>query len=687
MPRSVPVLSLKDDRLSIDPLSISAALTIASLWRVSRAPAGRRRRIAISYTSPMNPRIRALGLVTVVMAMAALYTVRLNDVPSFLSSDETAFALQAHAIATTAHDQNGRLLPLYFQMMQNVWFHPALVYVMAPFLAVLRPMPWAVRLPIAIVSLCNILLVFVVARRLGASDAAAIGASVLLGLTPTHLLHGRFACDYLLPVPCVLVWFILLVDADRSDTSWRFFAAGAALGLGLYTYIAAVVLMPVFLALTYLTLFLKGVRRVRPYAAVMAGFIVLVLPLATYLIAIPQVYAGLAERYGGANVDIVNHPRALFDAGIMVQRWKTYRSFFEWSFLFDRAETHVMSSTYTTGVFLKVMKVLIPIGTYHILRNRRTAFTLLLLAAFLAAPLAASLVPEPYAIDRALLLLPMAALIAGFGVDWLLAPRIWFAAWTARAVCVGLFVWTVVQFNGFYRDYLTAYPLRASSWFDGNHPGAFEPIVREHPRDDRRLIYLSDGLPRIREHWKLYLLGHGRKDLLGRTVFFAQDLGLSGVAPGSVLLTGTDDPVERSFLKMDIVRPVAHITEPDGAPAFTIFERTQAQSFYRFDGTYAAQVSLACAPGGVHDGCASLPTTAQCPSMETVTVANNLVFDTCGYLNQTAITDDGRYVGTSRSQGLPITGTFATAGTFRLSGRGASGGNQYQLTFLLTKRP
>lgn len=634
----------------------------------------------------MNPRIRACVVATVVIAAAVLYTVRLNGVPSFLSSDETAFALQAHAIGTTAHDQNGRLLPLYFQMMQNVWFHPALVYWMAPFLAVLRPMPWAVRLPIVIVSLCNILLVFVVARRLGASDAAAIGASVLLGLTPAHLLHGRFACDYLLPVPCVLVLFILLVDADKSDASWRFFAAGGALGLGLYTYIASVVMMPVFLLLTYLTLFLKGVRRVRPYAAVTAGFIVLLLPLASYLVAMPQVYAGLTERYGGANVDILNHPRALFLFDTMVQRWTIYRSFFDWSFLFERAETHVMSSTYTTGVFLKPMKVLIPLGAYHILRNRRTPFTLLLLAGFLAAPLAASLVPETHAIDRALLLLPMGALIGGFGLDWLLVRRIWFVTWTTRAVCAGLLVWMTVQFEGFYRDYLTEYPLRASSWFDGNHPGAFEPIVRQHPRDDRRLIYLSDGLPRVREHWKLYLLGHGRKDLLGRTVFFAQDLGLSGIAPGSLLLTGTDDPVERSFRKLDAVRAVAQITEPDGAPAFTIFERTQAHPFYHFDGTYAAQVSLTCTPVGTHDACASLSTTASCPSMETVTVANNLVFDMCGYLNQTAITDEGLYVGTSTSEGIQLTGTFATTGTFQLSGSRTAGEKRYHLAFSLTKR-
>ncbi len=634
----------------------------------------------------MNPRVRALALITVMIAAAVLYTVRLNDVPSFLSSDETAFALQAHAIATTAHDQNGRLLPLYFQMMENVWFHPGLVYLMAPVLTVVRPLPWAVRLPTVMIALSNILLVFVVARRLGASDAAAIGASVLLGLTPAHLLHGRFACDYLLPVPFVLVWLILLVDAQRSPSSWRLFAAGAVLGMGLYTYIASLVMMPVCLLLTYLTLFLNGERRLRPYATITAGFILLVLPLASYLAAVPAVYAGFTQRYGGANVDVVHHPSDLFAVKIMAQRWATYRSFFEWSFLFERAETHAMSSTYTTGVFLKVMKVLIPIGVYQILRNRRTRFTLLLLAAFVTAPLAASLIPEPHAIDRALLLLPTGALIAAFGLDWLLMPRVWFLSWMGRAACAGLLVWTATQFDGFYRDYLTDYPRRSSFWFDGNHPGAFEPIVRQHPRDDRRLIYLSEGLPRIREHWKLYLLGHGRKDLLGRTVYFGQDFSLAGVAPGSVLLTGADDPVERSFRKMDAVQAVAHITEPDGAPSFTLFERTSARSLYPFDGTYSAQVTLTCSPGGAGEACATLATTAACPGMETVTVANNLVFDKCGYLQQTAISDDGRFVGASTSQGIQLSGTFTTTGTFPLSGSAVSGGNQYQLTFLVTKR-
>lgn len=620
---------------------------------------------------------RATALAAVLLAAAILYTTRLNQVPPFLSTDETSFALQAHAIATTAHDTNGRLLPLYFQVFENVWFHPALVYAMAPVLAVVRPMAWAVRLPTVIVALASIFLVCALARRLGTSTAAAIGGSMLLMLTPAHLMHGRLACDYLFPVPCVLGWLILLVDAHRLQSSWRFFAAGCVLGLGLYTYIASVAMMPGYLLLTYLALFASGARRMRPYAMVTAGFVLLVLPLALYLVAMPQVFAGFAGRYGGSGV---------FSADLITDRWPIYRSFFEWRFLFDHAETHLLSSTYTTGIFLKAMTVLLPVGIYHILRNRRTPFTLLLLVVFFSAPLAASLIPEKYTIDRALVLVSAGALIGAFGLDWLLLPRSRFLTWSARAVCLGLIVWMIVQFNGFYRDYLTDYRARAAFWFDGNHPGAFEPLVSQHAPDDRRFIYLSAGLPRIKDHWKLYLLSRGRIDLLKRTVFFSQqDLPLAFVKPGSLLLTGADDPVERSFLKLEAVKAVAQVTEPDGSPSFTIFERTAWAGVYRFDGTYSVKVTVSCSSAGGPDACAS-PAPTACASTDTITIANSVVFDSCGYLKQAAIADDGSYVGAETDSGIPVRGIFETAGTVQLSGSGVSRGNHYDFIFLLTKR-
>jgi 4-amino-4-deoxy-L-arabinose transferase-like glycosyltransferase len=636
-------------------------------------------------TQMTGRRILAPILALVLLAAAFLYTTRLDRVPPFLSTDETSFALEAHAIATTARDQNGRLLPLYFQIYENIWFHPALVYAMAPILAVTPPSPTAVRLPTVIVALAGIFLLYVLTRRLGASRGAAAVGALLLALTPAHFMHGRLACDYLFPVPFVLGWLILLVDAQRLQSSWRFFAAGALLGIGLYTYIASVMMMPVYLLLTYVTLFAAGARNVRPFALVTAGFTLLVVPLALYLLAMPEVYAGFVGRYAKAtvNVDVVQHPLALFSARLVDEWWPTYRSFFERRFLFEHAETHLLSSTYTTGIFMKAMQVLIPLGLFHILRNRRTPFTWLLLATFFTAPLAASMIPEKYAIDRALMLVVSGAIIATFGIDWLLLPRPRFAAWPAGAACVALVGWTVFQFNDFYRDYLTEYPKRAAFWFDGNHPGAFAPLVDQHTKEDQRFIYLSARLPRIEDHWKLYLLRRDRADLLKRTVYFSdRDLQLAFVKPGSLLLTGADDAAERTFLKLQAVRPVTQITEPDGTPSFTIFERTEWAGLYRFDGTYSVKVDVTCSTGKQPCNSAAVPA----PCLHTITVANGLVSDNCGYLRPAAIADDGRYDGAETNFGIALSGIFDTNGAVRLSGSGQARDNRYEFILVLTKQ-
>jgi hypothetical protein len=252
-------------------------------------------------------------------------------------------------------------------------------------------------------------------------------------------------------------------------------------------------------------------------------------------------------------------------------------------------------------------------------------------------------------------------------------------------VCLALLVWMIVQFNGFYRGYLTDYPVVAAFWFDGNHPGAFDPIIAQHSPNDSRFIYFSTSLPRIKDHWKLYLIRRGRTDLLKRTIYFSQqDIHLYAVRPGSLLLTGADDPVERSFRRMPSVKAIEQIAEPDGTPSFTIFERTSWSGFDRFDGIYSAKVDVACT-AGEGQTCRGLATTTTCPSMETITVTNGLAVDSCGYLTQSDVGDDGLYTAVS-TYGIPVTGTFSTKGIFRLSGSGVSGGSRYELTFEMTKR-
>jgi hypothetical protein len=210
------------------------------------------------------------------------------------------------------------------------------------------------------------------------------------------------------------------------------------------------------------------------------------------------------------------------------------------------------------------------IGLYHMLLNRRSWPATLVLVGFFTAPFAASLVDERYATDRALALLPFGALIAAFGVEWLLTTRGRFTTHALRLGLVATAIWMVAQFGNFQAEYFGEYRRRAAFWFNNNHPGAFEPILKEHEPGDPRPVYLSARLPFIRYHWQLRLLQRQRTDLLGRTHYFdAETLDIDALPIGTTLLTNADAADQRWLLATGRFRVHRNVYDFDGALTFT----------------------------------------------------------------------------------------------------------------------
>jgi 4-amino-4-deoxy-L-arabinose transferase-like glycosyltransferase len=204
------------------------------------------------------PRGRSVPHVVLIVAAALLlYAPYLGSAPIYLGQDEVFFAVSAQSIAATAHDINGRFLPLYFQWPGRspaVWFQPIPVYFTALFLKVLPVSEWTIRLPTLVVGLTDIVLIYFIASRIFQRGRSAIVAAVLLMLTPAHLIHSRLAMDFLYPLVFVMAWFLcLLIFMERQQLS-RLFAATTFLGIGFYSYIAAVAMMPIYFFITCLTL-------------------------------------------------------------------------------------------------------------------------------------------------------------------------------------------------------------------------------------------------------------------------------------------------------------------------------------------------------------------------------------------------------------------------------------------------
>ena len=206
-----------------------------------------------------------------------LYQWRLASIPVYLHDAEILFALHAHDIARNLHDANGRLLPLYFQMPEiggNVWFHPVIVYVMALSVKLFSFSEWSLRLPSVVVGMTDVMLMYLIGRRLFRSEMYGLVAAVLLAMTPAHFIHSRVAMDYLYPVPFALAWLFCLVKFEQESRSRLLLFAGLALGAGMYSYLGAVVLNnPVYLFFVGSSNWVDSTRRAGVFLLPMAVFI------------------------------------------------------------------------------------------------------------------------------------------------------------------------------------------------------------------------------------------------------------------------------------------------------------------------------------------------------------------------------------------------------------------------------
>jgi 4-amino-4-deoxy-L-arabinose transferase-like glycosyltransferase len=501
-------------------------------------------------------------------ATLALYAARLDYVPAHLAHDEVFFALHAHAIAATGRDLQGVAMPLYFPILNGYWAQPVIIYFTALFLKFLPISETVVRLPTVVVCVTDVVLMYFVGRRFFRAERPAIFAAATLALTPTHFILGRMGVDPLYPIPFVLIWLLCLLGFEDDRRSWRLVLGMIALGAGLYTYIGALVTMPICVALTWIAL-LAMRTPLKTYAFASLAFAVLLVPLGVWLAAHPAAYSqflGRYELYDAAHSGATGSTNRFFGMPALIQRLDVYWSCLNPVFLFLVAEDNPVNSTFRSGVFLLPLALFVPLGLFRIAGALKTPRHLVLLLGFFASPLAAVIVGER-TVARQQMMLPFAVLIATIGVEWALAAA---RRWRAAALC--LIVLMPLQFGLFYFDYFHGYRIRSASWFDRNIRGAAETIVaRAGDARDRR-IYLADNIQWLDWYWRFYTLKQHREDLLERTSEFDPRARWAIDSP-SVVLTPYDPPRHDAHARDAGAIPVATIREPDGEPSFSIFEK------------------------------------------------------------------------------------------------------------------
>ena len=485
-----------------------------------------------------------------VIAGGALYATRLGEVPAYLIHDETQGALQAHAIATTGRDLSGRRLPLYFTEPEfPPGRDPILIYVTALGLQVLPFSEAGVRIPTALIATLNVVLAFLVARRWFQSTAMGLLAAMLLLFTPVHFIRGRLILSPLYTIPFILGWLWLLARFDSAPTTRRLVGAGVMLGAGVYSYLAAVVMMPLYLLATLAI----GFRRLGLAPALKAGlaFAVVLIPMLAWYIAHPERNTEIVSAY---QLETTARSPLARSVGL-------YWSFFDPSFLFVSGDASLINSTRSTGLFPAAFALLIPIGLFGLLSSAQ-AVPLVIAAGLITAPLV-SVISGAVEMNRIMFAIPFGVLAASYGAHMLLRSH----RTAARAAAVVAAVVGAVAVRPVVFGVFGNYRVASAAWLDGGVREAVRATMA-HAGNTKAPIYISNEIEWIHRTWRFYANSDRKPDMIDRAVYTTEPP--RDAEAGSLVLCPTGSARCRPSA---LWRVVETATSLDGSRTFSILRR------------------------------------------------------------------------------------------------------------------
>ncbi len=200
-------------------------------------------------------------LIYFILALALfLRLFQLGSLPISLFGDEVDAGYQAWSLATTLGDYRGHVLPTYIQSLSE-WRAPLLMYVTAPFVGLMGPSTFSVRLPSALLGVASIFLIFLLARQLF-PNRKYLGevAALVLTLSPWHLHYTRNATEQGLFFFLVLLGVYLYLKNLATKKYSAIFLIPFVLTF--YTYSIANLFVPV-LGLILLIVFPPNWKKIR----------------------------------------------------------------------------------------------------------------------------------------------------------------------------------------------------------------------------------------------------------------------------------------------------------------------------------------------------------------------------------------------------------------------------------------
>lgn len=497
----------------------------------------------------------------------------LNLTPVHLNQDELMFSLNANSVAENLTDYYGNRLPFYFRHLDSFWATPVVVYLTSFVLKFFSISEATIRLSSVLVGVVSTLLMFALVKEIF-NEKLALLSSLFLLISPAFFINTRLLLDNIYPLPFVLLWLLLIKKyLDKNNFIYIFFAS-LSLGIGIHSYHAAKIMMPVYFVATAFIVFKKAKDKKKDTLMAFVGFLIPIILFIPWLVKYPQTltsqisYVGSIDRTIEAERGILGvfNPERL---GTFVFSYPTYLGP---NILFVEGDRSLVHSTKMVGAFTFPMFILFIFGILNIFYKRKDLFSKLLLFGFLTYPIAPSIVNDPQRISRGLVAIVFSVLIFAYGAKFLMDRK----EKMFRHLLLATLFLSIVSFFFFWSDYFGAYRKRSYTHFNKNIGGALESAFKSTEIREVEKVYLDDEIPFITYYSDFYQekLNLNLTENVKYFDFSKEDF--TTYPEGSLFVVkaknapATRDVTIGDFERIEIIR------EPDGVESFYVFYQTKS---------------------------------------------------------------------------------------------------------------
>ena len=370
-----------------------------------------------------------------------ILSYRLLEVPTGLTVDESAFGWNAALLSRTAHDQNGKFMPLFVSSIHNSdWRQPWTQYYITIFFKIFGISIYNLRLSSVVLILLSSILLFKLVTKI-LNWKYAIVSVFMFCSTPIIFMHSHLGLDNIMPIPFALIWLAnLYFYRDQKKNKYLIYSA-LALGSSFYAYKGMRAIVPVWASLSVLYIMYLQYRPKINYLKLIKTTFPFVISIIPFFLIIPylsHLYPGAI--FGGARPKLEEIYTLIY----------AYFSHFDLNFLYIKGDNLLFHSTQKHGMMLLTTAPLFFVGLYQSIRRKNYwSFAAL---SFFTAPLLYGLVDSVYRASRILVVVPSYILVCVLGLETIVKYKY------SRVILSLLSILALVNFFSFLQYYWFTYP-------------------------------------------------------------------------------------------------------------------------------------------------------------------------------------------------------------------------------------